>query len=73
MLNFQTENDGFDLYDIPTYEEVARLFPIPGIFRPIVLIGPPGVGRSELKKKLTSMDKERFQLTIPRKLFNLNN
>lgn len=31
------ENDDFDREMIATYEEVAKLFPRPGIYRPIVL------------------------------------
>ena len=63
-----TENDEFDREEIATYEEVARLFPRPGIYRPIVLIGPPGVGRNELKRRLMAIDSDRYKATIPRKL-----
>ena len=52
---------------IATYEEVARLFPRPGVFRPVVLIGPPGVGRNELKRRLIALDSERYKATVPRK------
>uniref|UniRef100_A0A336MAB8 CSON014040 protein n=1 Tax=Culicoides sonorensis TaxID=179676 RepID=A0A336MAB8_CULSO len=38
-----TENDDFDRELIATYEEVAKLYPRPGNYRPIVLIGAPGV------------------------------
>ena len=34
-----TENDDFDREEIATYEEVARLFPRTGRYRPIILIG----------------------------------
>ena len=61
-----SENDDFDREEIATYEEVARLFPRPGIFRPIVLIGPPGVGRNELKRRLIALDSERYKATVPR-------
>jgi ATP-dependent protease HslVU (ClpYQ) ATPase subunit len=64
-----TENDEFDREEIATYEEVARLFPRPGIYRPIVLIGPPGVGRNELKRRLMAIDPDRYKATIPRKLY----
>ena len=74
-----SENDDFDREEIATYEEVARLFPRPGIFRPIVLIGPPGVGRNELKRRLIALDSERYKATVPRKyrksnpiFFNVN-
>ena len=61
-----SDNDEFDREEIPTYEEVARLFPRPGIFRPIVLIGAPGVGRNELKRRLMALEPERYKATIPR-------
>jgi len=59
------DNEEFDREEIPTYEDVARLFPRPGIFRPIVIIGPPGVGRNELKRRLMAMEPERCKATIP--------
>ena len=62
------DNEEFDREEIPTYEEVARLFPRPGVFRPIVLIGPPGVGRNELKRRLMALESERYKATIPRKI-----
>ena len=34
-----TENDDFDREEIATYEEVARLFPRTGRYRPIIMIG----------------------------------
>ena len=37
------ENEDFDREEIPTYEEVARLFPRAGRYRPIVMLGPPGI------------------------------
>uniref|UniRef100_A0A336MCA7 CSON014040 protein n=1 Tax=Culicoides sonorensis TaxID=179676 RepID=A0A336MCA7_CULSO len=37
------QNDDFDRELIATYEEVAKLYPRPGNYRPIVLIGAPGV------------------------------
>ena len=61
------DNEEFDREEIPTYEDVARLFPRPGIFRPIVMVGPPGVGRNELKRRLMAMEPERCKATIPRK------
>ncbi len=60
------DNEEFDREEIPTYEEVARLFPRPGIFRPIVLIGAPGVGRNELKRRLMAIESDRYKATIPR-------
>lgn len=62
------DNEEFDREEIPTYEEVARLFPRPGVFRPIVLVGAPGVGRNELKRRLMALEAERYKATIPRML-----
>merc|ERR1712029_454499 len=59
------ENDDFDREEIATYEEVARIFPRPGQFRPVVLIGPPGVGRNELKRRLMALDNDRYKATVP--------
>ena len=62
------DNEEFDREEIPTYEDVARLFPRPGAFRPLVLIGPPGVGRNELKRRVMALECERYKATIPREL-----
>lgn len=60
-----TEHDDYDRDEIHTYEEVARLYPRTGQFRPIVLIGPPGVGRNELKRRLIELDPDKYKTTIP--------
>lgn len=36
--------------------------------RPIVLIGPPNIGRHELRQRLMA-DSERFSAAVPRKFF----
>lgn len=59
------DNQDFDRELISTYEEVAKLYPRPGLHRPIVLIGPPGVGRNELKRRLVASNPDKFQTTIP--------
>ncbi|XP_030021648.1 MAGUK p55 subfamily member 7 isoform X3 [Manduca sexta] len=59
------ENDDFDREMIPTYEEVARLYPRPGLVRPIVLVGAPGVGRNELRRRLIATDPEKYITPIP--------
>ncbi|XP_055689827.1 MAGUK p55 subfamily member 7 isoform X1 [Lutzomyia longipalpis] len=59
------ENDDFDREMIATYEEVAKLYPRPGIFRPIILIGAPGVGRNELKRRLAARDPEKYRTPVP--------
>ncbi|XP_011160118.1 MAGUK p55 subfamily member 7 isoform X2 [Solenopsis invicta] len=59
------ENDDFDREEVPTYEEVAKLYPRPGLYRPVVLIGPPGVGRNELKRRLMESDTEKYRTPVP--------
>ncbi|XP_049786832.1 MAGUK p55 subfamily member 7 isoform X14 [Schistocerca gregaria] len=61
----ETENDDFDREEIATYEEVAKLYPRPGLQRPLVLIGPPGVGRNELKRRLIATDPDKYKTPIP--------
>lgn len=59
------ENAEFDRDEIATYEEVARLLPCSSYPRPIVLIGPPGIGRNELKRRLIALNPDKFRTTIP--------
>ncbi|XP_045462103.1 MAGUK p55 subfamily member 7 isoform X1 [Harmonia axyridis] len=59
------ENDDFDREQIATYEEVAKLYPRPGIYRPIVLIGAPGIGRNELKRRLIDTNPMKYKTPIP--------
>lgn len=59
------ENDDFDRELIATYEEVSKLYPRPGMYRPIVLIGAPGVGRNELKRRLIARNPEKYRSPIP--------
>lgn len=58
-------NDDFDREMIATYEEVAKLYPRPGVYRPMVLIGAPGVGRNELRRRLIARDPERYRSPVP--------
>ncbi|CAG0895473.1 unnamed protein product [Cyprideis torosa] len=60
-----SESLDFDREEIPTYEDVARMFPRPNAPRPIVLVGPPGVGRNELKRRLLALDPEKYKTTVP--------
>lgn len=55
----------FDSEEILTYEEVALYYPRANRKRPIVLIGPPNIGRHELRQKLME-DRDRFAAAIPR-------
>ncbi|XP_049826039.1 protein PALS1 isoform X2 [Aethina tumida] len=50
--------------EILTYEEVALYYPRANNKRPIVLIGPPNIGRHELRQRLME-DAERFAAAIP--------
>ncbi|KAL4002651.1 Guanylate kinase family protein [Acanthocheilonema viteae] len=47
------------------YESVSLLYPKQSLIRPIVLIGPPGVGRSELKKRLIATNSDRYAASVP--------
>jgi hypothetical protein len=53
--------------EILTYEEVEMYYPQPNRKRPIVLIGPPNVGRHELRSRLMESDFDRFAAAVPRK------
>ena len=66
---FSADNEDFDREEIATYEEVARLFPRADFRRPVVLVGPPGVGRNEIKRRIIAMEPDRFKITTPRKVF----
>ncbi|XP_055380328.1 uncharacterized protein LOC129611287 [Condylostylus longicornis] len=57
-------SDESDEEEILTYEEVALYYPNSLKKRPIVLIGPPNIGRHELRQRLMS-DSERFAAAIP--------
>ncbi|XP_026829275.1 MAGUK p55 subfamily member 5 isoform X2 [Ooceraea biroi] len=59
-----TAIDDYDSEEILTYEEVALYYPHANHKRPIVLIGPPNIGRHELRQRLMQ-DSERFAAAIP--------
>ncbi len=44
---------------------LTRKWPVWCVPQPIVLIGPPGVGRNELKRRLIALDPNKFRTTIP--------
>lgn len=58
--------DEYDPDEILTYEEVSLYYPRANNKRPIVLIGPPNIGRHELRQRLME-DSDRFAAAIPRK------
>nr|XP_050867399.1 protein PALS1 isoform X4 [Vespula vulgaris] len=59
-----TTIDDYDSEEVLTYEEVALYYPRANHKRPIVLIGPPNIGRHELRQRLMQ-DSERFAAAIP--------
>ncbi|KAL0280699.1 UNVERIFIED_CONTAM: hypothetical protein PYX00_001917 [Menopon gallinae] len=61
---YSTAVDDYDTDEILTYEEVSLYYPRANHKRPIVLIGPPNIGRHELRQKLME-DSERFAAAIP--------
>ncbi|XP_045451943.1 uncharacterized protein LOC123660970 [Melitaea cinxia] len=56
--------DDGDADDVLTYEEVALYYPRASHKRPIVLIGPPNIGRHELRQRLME-DGARFAAAVP--------
>lgn len=65
ILYDTAEREDFDREEVPTYEEVAKLYPRPGLSKPIVLVGAPGVGRNELRRRLIAMDPEKYRIPTP--------
>lgn len=41
------------------------MYPRPGMLRPLVLIGPPGIGRNELKRRLMITNPDKFKTPTP--------
>ena len=62
-------DDDVDAEEILTYEEVALYYPRADRKRPVVLIGPPNIGRHELRQRLMQ-DTDQFAAAIPRKIFS---
>ena len=59
-----------DKSEAPPYEEMALYYPQPNQKRPLILVGPPSIGRHELRQRLLD-DTSKFAAPIPRKPFNL--
>lgn len=59
-----TAGEEFEPDEILTYEEVALYYPRASHKRPIVLIGPPNIGRHELRQRLME-DSSRFAAAVP--------
>lgn len=71
VLNFYISQIlDYDSEEVLTYEEVALYYPRANHKRPIVLIGPPNIGRHELRQRLMQ-DSEKFAAAIPRKFIFL--
>ena len=66
VLNVTSMISDIDAEEILTYEEVSLYNPQPNRKRPVVLIGPPNVGRHEMRQRLMESDTERFAAAIPR-------
>lgn len=62
---YNASGEDIETNEILTYEEVALYYPQPNRKRPIVLIGPPNVGRQELRQRLMESDPERFAAAVP--------
>ena len=52
--------------DFPPYEEMALYYPQPNQRRPLILVGPPSIGRHELRQRLLDQA-EKFAAPVPRK------
>merc|ERR1719193_885737 len=57
-------HDDYEGEESVVYEEVSLYYPRPNRKRPIVLIGPPNIGRHELRQRLMR-DAGRFAAAIP--------
>ncbi|XP_064201624.1 MAGUK p55 subfamily member 7-like [Anguilla rostrata] len=56
----------YDLADAPTYEEVVPYRRQPEApYRLVLLVGPRGVGVSEMKRRLLISDPQHFGVTVP--------
>lgn len=60
-----TTPDDTDPAEILTYEEVALYYPRASHKRPVVLIGPPNIGRHDIRQRLMA-DSDRFAAAVPR-------
>ncbi|XP_067138667.1 protein PALS1 isoform X1 [Centruroides vittatus] len=63
-LMYNANYNDIDVDQILTYEEVALYYPRANQKRPIVLIGPPNIGRHEIRQRLME-DTEHFAAAVP--------
>ena len=54
-----------ELHEVPPYEEMALYYPHPNQKRPLILVGPPSIGRHELRQRLLD-DTTKFAAPVPR-------
>lgn len=57
ILDYESE-------EILTYEDISLYYPHANHKRPVVLIGPPNIGRHELRQRLME-DADRFAAAVP--------
>lgn len=62
---------------VAPYEEVSQYYPKSGVYRPIILIGPTGVGRKTLVQRLMSLRSGHFKAPVistsrPKKVTEIN-
>ena len=60
------ESSCLDGQEVPPYEEMALFYPNPQQRRPLILVGPPSIGRHELRQRLLD-DTAKFAAPVPRK------
>ena len=58
----------YDSEEVVTYEEVELLYPsTTSLSRPIVLVGPLGVGKTALQRRLVQSDVNQYQIPTQRR------
>ncbi|CAG0912551.1 unnamed protein product, partial [Notodromas monacha] len=61
---YSAANDDFEPDEILTYEEVGLYYPRANRKRPMVLVGPPNIGRMQLMQMLMERDSDRFATAV---------
>jgi len=59
-----------EVAEVAPYEEMALYYPQPNQKRPLILVGPPSIGRHELRQRLLD-DTSKFAAPVPRRLTNV--
>ena len=59
-----------EVAEVAPYEEMALYYPQPNQKRPLILVGPPSIGRHELRQRLLD-DTSKFAAPVPRRLKNV--